>query len=92
MNLQNARIFLVDIEIGRFDHEAFVPDTVVVELDFFDWGNRGGRMILAVEMRQLRFRFILQEVDLLQLLIAQTDEDDPLVRDLEVLDSAMITG
>lgn len=49
-------------------------------------------MILAVEMRQLRFRFILQEVDLLQLLIAQTDEDDPLVRDLEVLDSAMITG
>ena len=49
-------------------------------------------MILTVEMCQLRFCFILQEIDLLQLLIAQTNEDDTLVCDLEVLDSAMIAG
>ena len=92
MDFQNAWIFLVDIKVRGFDHETFVTDAVVVELNFFNWGNRGSRMILTVEMCQLRFCFILQEIDLLQLLIAQTNEDDTLVCDLEVLDSAMITG
>lgn len=92
MDFQNAWIFLVDIKVRGFDHETFVTDAVVVELNFFNWGNRGSRMILTVEMCQLRFCFILQEIDLLQLLIAQTNEDDTLVCDLEVLDSAMIAG
>ena len=47
VDFQNARIFLVDIKVRRFNYETFVTDAVVVELNFFNWGNRGSRMIFA---------------------------------------------